>query len=253
MSRAERLLDLIQILRRYRQPVSGQTLADELGISIRTLYRDIASLQAQGAAIDGEAGIGYILRPGFMLPPLMFSGEEIEALVLGSRWVAQRGDARLAAAATNALAKIVAVLPPELRDEADNSPLIAGFGGRPPVSEDELPVFRQAIKAERKINMTYADELGRETKRAIWPFALAYFDRTRVLAAFCELRNDIRHFRVDRIVSFDVTEMRYPRRRLALVSDWRKIQEAERCRWQDDEPAAASAEPVARRRTASKA
>lgn len=249
MSRAERLLDLIQILRRYRQPVSGQTLADELGISIRTLYRDIASLQAQGAAIDGEAGIGYILRPGFMLPPLMFSGEEIEALVLGSRWVAQRGDARLAAAATNALAKIVAVLPPELRDEADNSPLIAGFGGRPPVSEDEMPVFRQAIKTERKISMTYADELGRETKRMIWPFALAYFDRTRVLAAWCELRNDVRHFRVDRIIAFEVTETRYPRRRLALVSDWRKIQEAEQCRWQDDEPAA-SAEPVARRRAA---
>lgn len=250
MSRAERLLDLIQILRRYRQPVSGQTLADELGISIRTLYRDIASLQAQGAAIDGEAGIGYILRPGFMLPPLMFSSEEIGALVLGSRWVAKHGDARLAAAANEALAKIVAVLPPELREEADNSPLIAGFGGRPPVSENEMPMLRQAIKTERKINMTYADELGRETKRSIWPFALAYFDRTRVLAAFCELRNDIRHFRVDRIIAFEVTETRYPRRRLALVSDWRKIQEAERCRWQDDEPVAANVEPVARRRAA---
>ena len=222
MSRAERLLDLIQILRRYRQPVSGQTLADELGISIRTLYRDIASLQAQGAAIDGEAGIGYILRPGFMLPPLMFSDEEIEALVLGSRWVAKRGDVRLGAAAKNALAKIIAVLPPELRDDADNSSLVVGSGEPLSAGENELPTIRQAIRAERKINVDYADEKGRQTKRMIWPFALAYFDRVRVIAAWCELRKDVRHFRVDRISALEVTETRYPRRRQVLVSEWRK-------------------------------
>src|SRR5690242_7496446 len=116
MSRAERLLDLIQILRRHRQPVAGAVLAQELGISLRSLYRDIATLQAQGAHIDGEPGLGYILRPGFMLPPLMFSEDEIEALVLGSRWVTERGDLRLADAARNALAKIAAVLPPDLRE-----------------------------------------------------------------------------------------------------------------------------------------
>ena len=222
MSRAERLLDLIQILRRYRQPVSGQTLADELGISIRTLYRDIASLQAQGAAIDGEAGIGYILRPGFMLPPLMFSDEEIEALVLGSRWVAKRGDVRLGAAAKNALAKIIAVLPAELRDDADNSSLVVGPGEPLSAGENELPTIRQAIRAERKINVDYADEKGRQTKRMIWPFALVYFDRVRVIAAWCELRKDVRHFRVDRISALEVTETRYPRRRQVLVSEWRK-------------------------------
>ncbi len=222
MSRAERLLDLIQILRRYRQPVSGQTLADELGISIRTLYRDIASLQAQGAAIDGEAGIGYILRPGFMLPPLMFSDEEIEALVLGSRWVAKRGDVRLGAAAKNALAKIIAVLPAELRDDADNSSLVVGPGEPLSAGENELPTIRQAIRSERKINVDYADEKGRQTKRIIWPFALAYFDRVRVIAAWCELRKDVRHFRVDRISALEVTETRYPRRRQALIGEWRK-------------------------------
>src|SRR6187200_43800 len=111
VSRAERLLELLQVLRRYRQPVAGQTLADELGVSVRTLYRDIATLQGQGAAIDGEAGLGYVLKPGFMLPPLMFSEEEIEALVLGSRWVADRADRALADAAANVLAKIGAVLP----------------------------------------------------------------------------------------------------------------------------------------------
>jgi predicted DNA-binding transcriptional regulator YafY len=100
--RAERLLDLIQILRRHRRPVSGHALADELGVSLRTLYRDIAALQAQGARIDGEPGVGYVLRPGFLMPPLMFSEEEIEALVLGARWVAERADAQLGAAARNA-------------------------------------------------------------------------------------------------------------------------------------------------------
>src|SRR5258708_4125118 len=124
MSRAARLLDLIQLLRRHRRPVSGRALAETLGISLRTLYRDVASLAAQCAAIDGEPGLGYILRPGFMLPPLMFSEEEIEALVLGSRWVAERGDDHLASAARNALAKIAAVLPDDLRAAADTTTLL---------------------------------------------------------------------------------------------------------------------------------
>src|SRR5262249_54467745 len=128
MPRAERLLDLVQILRRHRRPVSGCTLAGELGVSLRTLYRDIAALQGQGARIDGEAGVGFLLRPGFMLPPLMFSEEEIEALVLGSRWVGERGDARLAAAARNALAKIGAVLPDDLREGLDGIGLLVGPG-----------------------------------------------------------------------------------------------------------------------------
>src|SRR5690348_10920258 len=149
MSRAERLLDLIQILRRHRQPVSGQALADELDISLRTLYRDIASLQGQGAGIAGEAGVGYILKPGFMLPPLMFSEEEIEALVLGSRWVAKRGDTRLGAAAENALAKIAAVLPEDLREQLDASALLVGVGEAIAAGDAELATIREAIRRER--------------------------------------------------------------------------------------------------------
>ncbi|MEO8280390.1 MAG: HTH domain-containing protein, partial [Ideonella sp.] len=126
MSRAERLLSLIQLLRRHRRPVSGSALAGELGISLRTLYRDIASLQAQGAAIDGAPGFGYVLQPGFMLPPLMFTTDEIEALVLGSRWVADRADPRLGAAARQARAKIAAVLPLEAQQVLDGSSLIVG-------------------------------------------------------------------------------------------------------------------------------
>ncbi len=226
MSRAERLLELLQVLRRYRQPVSGQALADEVGVSLRTLYRDIATLQGQGAAIDGEAGLGYVLRPGFMLPPLMFSEEEIEALVLGSRWVARRSDAQLGAAARNALAKIIAVLPPDLRDDADNSSLLVPAGEMISAGENELPTIRRAIRAERKLVMAYRDEKGRESDRTIWPFALAYFDRVRVIAGWCELRRDIRHFRVDRIVSFTVTEDRYPHRRAVLMKQWREARDA---------------------------
>ncbi|RUW97094.1 YafY family transcriptional regulator, partial [Mesorhizobium sp. M2A.F.Ca.ET.037.01.1.1] len=154
MSRSERLLDLIQILRRHRRPVSGRTLADEMGVSIRTLYRDIVSLQRQGAPIEGEAGLGYVLKPGFMLPPLMFSDEEIEAIVLGSRWVAKQPDKKLAAAATDALAKIAAVLPDDLREDLDATTLLVG-----PRSDNleaiDLGVVRQAIREERKLGFLY--------------------------------------------------------------------------------------------------
>jgi predicted DNA-binding transcriptional regulator YafY len=125
MSRSERLLQLLQVLRRHRRPVNAQTLAQEVGVSIRTLYRDMASLQAQGAAISGAPGVGYVMKPGFMLPPMMFASEELDALVLGMRWVADRGDATLALGATNALAKIAAVLPPDLRRELQESALLA--------------------------------------------------------------------------------------------------------------------------------
>lgn len=224
LSRAERLLELLQVLRRHRQPVSGRILASELSISLRTLYRDIATLQGQGAAIDGEAGLGYVLKPGFMLPPLMFSEDEIEALVLGSRWVAQRSDAQLGAAARNALAKIIAVLPPDLRDDADNSSLLIAPGEMISTGENELPAIRRAIRNERKVAIDYRDDKGRDTQRTIWPFALAYFDRVRIVAGWCELRRDIRHFRVDRIVDLKVTDERYPRRRHALLKQWREAE-----------------------------
>ena len=225
MSRSERLLNLLQILRRHSRPVSGKVLAEELGVSLRTLYRDIASLQAQGAYIEGEPGVGYVMRPGFMLPPLMFSADEIEALVLGSRWVAKRGDGRLALAANDVLAKISAVLPSDLREDLDAATLLIGPGE--PVTADrvDLSVVRKAIRSERKISITYADERGRKSERLIWPFALGYFERVRVLAAWCELRQDFRHFRTDRISNVELTDTRIPRRRAVLVKEWRALQE----------------------------
>ncbi len=223
MSRAQRLLDLIQILRRHRRPVAGAALAEELGISLRTLYRDIESLKAQGAHIDGEAGVGYVLRPGFMLPPLMFSEEEIEALVLGSRWVSERADGLLGKAARNLLAKVGAVLPEDLKDSIDASGLLIGPGEPIAAGDAELAEIRQAIRTERKTRIVYADEHGATTGRTIWPFVLAFYDRVRVVVAWCELREGYRHFRTDRITALDATSERFPRRRAALLKEWRTL------------------------------
>ncbi len=220
MSRAQRLLDLIQAFRRHRRPVSGAALAEGLGISLRTLYRDVETLKAEGAHIEGEPGVGYVLRPGFMLPPLMFSEEEIEALVLGSRWVSERADATLGQAARNALAKIGAVLPEDLRDRLDDSGLLIGRGETVP-SAIELPAIRDAIRRERKVRIRYVDVEGAETRRIIWPIALAFFERVRVVVAWCELREDFRHFRTDRIAAMKPSDARYPKRRQALIKDWR--------------------------------
>jgi predicted DNA-binding transcriptional regulator YafY len=222
VSRSERLFDLLQILRRHRYPVSGATLAAELGVSVRTLYRDIAALQRQGAAIEGEAGLGYVLRPGFLLPPLMFSVEEIEALVLGSRWVAERADSRLAGAARNALAKIAAVLPADLRAELDGSTLFVAPGEAMAAGDAEVGLIRQAIRAQRKLDIHYRDQNDNDSQRTIWPIALAFFDRVRVVAAWCELRQAFRHFRTDRITALVMSETPYPRRRQVLLKAWRE-------------------------------
>lgn len=221
MARSERLLELIQALRRHRRPVSGAVLADELGVSLRTIYRDIQTLIGQGASIEGEAGIGFVLRPGFVLPPLMFTDEELEALVLGSRFLAQRADKPLAEAARNAIAKIAAVLPDDLRDGIDGTGLLAGPGRRPPSDPIDVASIRAAIRTERKLILDYTDPKGKHTRRTVWPIALGFFDRIRMLAAWCELRQDFRHFRTDRITSLRETSQRYPRRRRALMKEWR--------------------------------
>jgi predicted DNA-binding transcriptional regulator YafY len=218
----------LQILRRHRFPVSGAVLAQELGISIRTLYRDIASLQAQGADIEGEPGLGYILRPGFMLPPLMFSHNELEALMLGFRWVAKFADGPLTKAGSDALAKISAVLPEELRNELGNETLLVGPRTIIDVEVVDLKIIRAAIRHERKIQITYVDATGNATERIVWPFALGYFDNVRILAAWCEQRNDFRHFRTDRMRALIKLEERYPRRRVALLKQWRELQSATR-------------------------
>lgn len=222
MSRSERLLQLLQVLRRHRRPVSGQALADELTVSVRTLYRDIASLKAQGAEIDGEPGVGYVLRPGFVLPPLMFRSTEIEALMLGLRWVADRGDPALAAGAREAATRIAAVLPTTLRRELETSASLVGARARSSLDAGGFEVLRTAIREGRKVGLDYRDKQDVISHRVVRPFALVYFEEARVLAAWCELRGDFRNFRVDRISVLELLDEHAPRSPQAMLSDWRR-------------------------------
>jgi len=224
MPRSERLFDLLDVLRRHRFPVSGQALADELGISLRTLYRDIASLQSMGADIEGEPGIGYVLRPGFLLPPLSFPAEELEALVLGARWIAEHADITLRRHAESALARIETAVPPAMRQAMAATPLIIGPSAAPKSPEIDEAVLLEAIRTECKLAIAYRDANYDKTERVIWPFAYSFFDEVRLLIGWCELRKDFRSFRIDRILRVDVTETPYPRRREVLLAEWRKQQ-----------------------------
>lgn len=228
MSRSQRLLDLLQELRRHRYPIAGNRLAETLGISLRTLYRDIATLQAQGAEIEGSPGVGYVLKPGFLLPPLMFSQEELEALVLGIRWVSKRGDPALQAAASHVLAKVAAVLPADLKSALDDNALLIGPSAQPSADRGPSPdrvnesEIRRSIRFGFKATIRYRDQKEMESCRTVWPFALGYFDGVRVLVAWCEMRAAFRHFRTDRIADVVVQGVRYPRRRQALLKEWRQ-------------------------------
>jgi predicted DNA-binding transcriptional regulator YafY len=224
MPRSDRLLELIQFLRTRRRAVGGAQLADEFGVSLRTIYRDIQTLIDRGAPIEGQAGVGYVLRPGFSVPPLMFSSDEIEAIVLGSQMVARSADVALSKAARNALAKITAVLPPGRGDEADKSGVLAGPINSAAVESVDLAPIRNAIRTERKIQITYRDEAGVQTERRIWPILLTFCATKRLLAAWCELRGSYRQFRTDRLVTLAETGESYPRRRHDLVKEWRELE-----------------------------
>lgn len=221
MARAQRLLALMQELRGRRRPATADDLAAALGVSVRTLYRDVNVLRAQGAQIEGEAGFGYVLRPGFLLPPLMFTAEEIEAVLIGVSWVARRRDLALESSARSALAKIAAVAPEDLRHMIDHSGLIVATISAASDQVIDAEIIRRGLRKERKLQLHYTDAGAAESERTVWPVALAIYENTQVLAAWCELRNDYRHFRLDRIKRVDVLDMRPPRRRSALYKEWR--------------------------------
>jgi predicted DNA-binding transcriptional regulator YafY len=227
VSRSERLIALIQAFRRHRRPVTARRLADELSVSMRTIYRDIETLVRQGAPIEGEAGVGFIMRPGFLLPPLMFRDEEIEALILGSRWVAQLPDALLARAAEDAVARITAVLPERLRQRVDEAALFAVPRSPDAVDRVDSSVIRDAIRAERKLRIVYRSEQSVETTRVIWPVAMAFFERVRVVVAWCEMRDAFRHFRTDRIACAEPLPDPLPRPRRQLLGEWREAEAAD--------------------------
>src|SRR5579872_3170746 len=199
MRKASRLFEIIQILRLAKRPITAAAIAERLEVAPRSIYRDIAALQAMRVPIDGGRGVGYILRPGFELPPLMFSIEETEAIVLALALLERTGDAELKQAAKRVNQKIAAAVPPPLRGAFDARSLHAWGAIAPAPQGVDLGAVRRAIRDERKLAIAYRDEMGRSTKRTIWPLALIYFSDVANIVAWCELRQALRNFRTDRV------------------------------------------------------
>lgn len=208
MRRADRLFEILQILRR-RRSVKAADIAAALEVSRRTIYRDISDMIASGVPIDGEAGIGYILRPGFDLPPLMFNEREIEALLLGTRIVQSWADPELAEAAADVMAKVRGVLPDALRQDVDALTLWAPENHhREPIAIDQA-ALRVAMRQQRKIRFTYRDLNDRVSERVVRPLVMAFFGPVWLLAAWCESRQDFRSFRLDRMAELTVLDERF--------------------------------------------
>lgn len=224
MRRADRLFQIIQILRRSTRPVTAARIAEELEVSRRTVYRDIADLVGQRVPIVGEAGFGFVLDAGYDMPPLMLTPDEIEAAVLGAQWVAGRGDPTLARAARDLIAKIMTAVPERLRPY-----IVEPSVGTPParVQEPE-PIdpteLRAAIRDGRKLHLHYLSPEGSQTERTVWPVVLGYGDASRVIVAWCELREDFRHFRTDRLVSATVLQASNGLRKGELRKRWMRWQ-----------------------------
>lgn len=208
MRRADRLFEIIQIMRR-KELVRARDLGEALEVSERTVYRDIQDLIANGVPIEGEAGVGYVLKAGFDLPPLMFKEQEIEALVLGARIVESWADAELAAAASDVIAKVQAVIPERLRGYMANTALLAPPHHYMEPISFELPKLRQALRRQLKVRFRYRDGEGQKSERTVRPLSLAYYGPVWLLAAWCELREDFRSFRLDRIDDFRVEPDRF--------------------------------------------
>ena len=201
MRRADRLFQIVNVVRRRRTATTATHLAERLGVSERTVYRDIRDLILAGTPIDGEAGVGYRLRPGYDLPPLMFDRDEIQALVLGARMVRQFGDPALARASDAILGKVAAIVPKDLAPLVAETRLFV-----PPTigagqSADALTLAREALIARRKLELSYAKADGGATQRTVRPLGIFFWGRTWTLAAWCELRQDFRNFRLDRIAA----------------------------------------------------
>ncbi len=222
MRRADRLLQIIQLFRRKRGPVTAADISQELEVTVRTVYRDIASLVANGVPIRGEAGIGYVMDDGYDLPPLMFNADELEALMLGARLVSSSGDTALARSANDAIAKIASVVPADLRPILLDAPLYAPNFGNQVVDTVDVGIIRNAIRSRQKLKLEYLDAEKKPSARTVWPIALAYHQGVRLMVSWCELRKDFRHFRVDRMLSLCVIEEKIPERRDTLFHRWWK-------------------------------
>lgn len=220
MRRTERLFAIIQMLRGRRRPLTAQQLASELEVGVRTIYRDMAELIAQRVPVRGEAGTGYVIDAGYDLPPLTLTTDEVEAALLGAAWVEQRGDTTLARGARSLIDKLNDSLPRHLRVELMAAHLRPARARSPLVDGVDIAPIRAAIRERLKVKIAYADNAGKVSTRIIWPFTVAYMEDVRIVAAHCELRADIRHFRTDRIRTARVLDEKYPESQRALRKRW---------------------------------
>jgi predicted DNA-binding transcriptional regulator YafY len=220
MRRSDRLFDIIQRLRTARGPLTAAAIAAELEVTPRTVYRDIAALQASRVPIEGAAGLGYVLRRGYDLPPLMFTADELEAVLVGMRLLRRTRDTGLEAAAESVLSKLASILPGPMRAQLDAPPFLVSDGGMPEPQAIGLAALRLAIREARKLRIGYRDGSGSSSERVIRPVALEYYVEATLICGWCELRNDYRHFRADRIVTAAVLEDSFAEQRERLLSGW---------------------------------
>ncbi len=227
MRRTDRLFEIIQLLRSTSRPLTARRIAEDLETSSRTIYRDIAALQSMRVPIEGEAGVGYVMRSGFDLPPLMFSAEETEAIMVGLALVKRTGDVGLQRSALSVGRKIAHVLPTEQVTPIVNGALKVSSWEAIPPSRIDLRSTRDAIRNEEKLQITYCDledkrtyREDKRTYRRVWPLAIIYYIELIVLAAWCELHEDFRHFRADRITACSLTGDRFVGQGEAMRARW---------------------------------
>lgn len=205
MSKTERLFQLLNLLRNRRRAITAHALAEAMDVSERTVYRDIQSLVTMGVPVEGEAGIGYRLKPDFQLPPLMFTNEELVSLALGAKMVKAWGDHALGSSAMAALEKIQAALPTRLNQHLEEIPLIAPAFNQHPQFSPHSEKIREAIRERRTLQMEYAKEDGERSQRLVQPLGMVFWGKVWTLLSWCELRDAYRNFRVDRIIQLTST------------------------------------------------
>ena len=220
MPRSDRLFDIIQALRSAKKPMTAAALAEELEVTPRTVYRDIATLQARRVPIEGAAGVGYVLRKGFDLPPLMFTIDEVEAIAVGARLLKRVKDPALQQAADSVLAKVSVVVPEGLRPHIADAHVYVSPGMAADADGADLAEIRAAIRDSRKLYIAYADAAGRRTNRVVWPIAMAYYVDVTLVGAWCELRADYRNFRIERIQSSKVLDEHFDQDNGRLFREW---------------------------------
>ncbi|QNP48749.1 helix-turn-helix transcriptional regulator [Diaphorobacter aerolatus] len=220
MRKAERLFEIIQLLRGAVQPMTAAQIAERLEVNVRTLYRDIAALQAQRVPIEGAPGLGYVLRRGYDLPPLMFTQEEVDAIAIGAYLVRRTGDESLRIAAQGVLSKLASIVSDDQQRRLATPQFYVSDAGARSSPAVDLSQVREAIRAHAKLAIEYEDESGSKTQRTIWPIAVVYYVEATLIAAWCELREDFRHFRTDRVASLVVTKDSFPDERDALLHAW---------------------------------